>query len=83
MADPRAAQLLVCVEFGDKCEKAVEVPFGLDMNAWTEALKGHGWVASVMSPPGASPVVLSPLCGPCAEDVHPEIMEAMRAGRVG
>lgn len=80
MVETPTFQLLVCIEMRDGCAQTLEIPFGLDLDAWTGVLHDHNWIASVMSPPGAGKAVMAPLCLACAEKVYPPdlLVEAKR-----
>lgn len=66
---------------GKKCEEDVAVKFGLGRDELTKYLNEVGWFLSVLTPPGQGddvPVVMGPICEPCAVVVMPEVVMAAK-----
>jgi hypothetical protein len=67
--------LAMCVE----CGQGLELPLPVDAGLLAFFLAQNGWFISVLNPPGQAPEVpmlLGPLCTPCAQEVYsPEMFK--------
>ena len=67
--DPVADRVLVvrCLE----CDRDRRIPFSVRLDDLAEHLwRTAGWMISVVSRPGTSPVAAGPLCVACQKKVH-------------
>jgi hypothetical protein len=68
--EPPCALLVMCVQ----CGQGVEVPLPTDRDTIARVLAQHGWLMSVLTPPGQGPevpIVIGALCMSCAPNVFP------------
>ena len=83
---PMVTQILFICSRGtapSSCLQDVSVPFNgtLTEDDLVKHLHQHGWFLSSLTAPGQghnTPIVFAPICGPCAEEVMPELVEAAR-----
>ena len=76
----RTTLTLTCLE----CHAVAKVTLGANNEVSPETLfHEHGWVLSLLTPPGANPIELGPICKECAKKIYPEGVLSVAAAHLG